>query len=216
MKRKKVFKLIIVVLILAGVGTGAFFYVDLSLRPSILALSQVRVRYYAVNVMNNAVKDVLSQNDGLETLVEVIRDDNGAIKMVKTDAVSMNKLSTLVTQRAQEGMGELDSIEFAVPLGLVLTNGLLSGRGPDIKVKMLHSGSVSTDFSTVFENAGINQTWLRVYLVMSTQIRVFAPLAGESVNVEAKIPVTEMIIVGEVPDTYINVPNMDDALNLIP
>ena len=75
---------------------------------------------------------------------------------------------------------------------------------------------MNTDFSTEFENAGINQTRHRVYLKVSAQVRIVAPLSGSAIEVQTVVPITEMIIVGDVPDTYINVERIDDALELIP
>ena len=67
-------------------------------------------------------------------------------------------------------------------------------------------GTVSVDFKTSFESAGINQTRHRIYLEAKTQVKVVIPLTTSTKEVKAQIPICETIIVGEVPESYINVP----------
>jgi hypothetical protein len=69
---------------------------------------------------------------------------------------------------------------------------------------------------TAFETAGINQTRHEISLEASTQMRIVIPTGAETVSITTIVPVAEAIIVGEVPDSYINVPDVDSMLNLIP
>ena len=189
--------------------------IDSKIKPAMNAVAELRVRYYAVAIMNQAIKEVTSQTD-VKSVVEVLMNDDGSVRLVQTDSVAMNRLSTMVSERAQEKLQELKNIQVSIPLGSLISNGVLSGKGPNIHITMLPAGAVNTDFSTEFENAGINQTRHRVYLKVSAQVIIVAPLSGSAIEVQTVVPITEMIIVGDVPDTYINVERIDDALELIP
>ena len=92
----------------------------------------------------------------------------------------------------------------------------MSGWGPNIKVKIIPVGSVSINFSDEFKQAGINQTRHKIYMEMQTQVRIVVPLGSDIINVATKVPITETIIIGDVPDTYVNVDNEDQMLNLVP
>lgn len=211
--RRKFFIFICVALIITVVG---IIFVDTSLKPTMNAVAEVRVRYYAVDIMNRAIKQVTSSNDSIKSVVEVLTNADGSVKLVQTDSVEMNRLSTLVSQTAQDMLQELTEINISIPLGSIVSNGIFSGKGPNIIVNMVPAGAVNTSFSTEFENAGINQTRHRVYLEVTAQVRMVAPLSGVAIEVKTVVPITEMIIVGDVPDTYINVDSLDDAMNLVP
>lgn len=180
------------------------------------AIAEVRVRYYAVSIMNQAIKEVVSNEENLGGIVTVKTDAEGNIQMIETDSVAMNRLSTRVSERAQTLMQGLTDIKIGIPLGSIISNGILSGKGPNINITMLPTGSVNTGFATEFENAGINQTRHRVYLTLTAYVMIVAPLSGSGITVETRVPITEMIIVGNVPDTYINIPTIDNALDLVP
>lgn len=211
--RRRFFIFLCAALILTVVG---IIFVDTSLKPTMNAVAEVRVRYYAVDIMNRAIKQVTAANDNIRSVVEVLTNADGSVKLVQTDSVEMNRLSTLVSQTAQDMLQELTEINISIPLGSILSNGIFSGKGPNIIVNMVPAGAVNTSFSTEFENAGINQTRHRVYLEVTAQVRMVAPLSGSAIEVKTVVPITEMIIVGDVPDTYINVDSLDDAMNLVP
>ena len=62
-------------------------------------------------------------------------------------------------------------------------NSLLAGCGPNVKVKVIPIGTVTTDFKTEFVSAGINQTRHRVYLTVYCTMYVAAPLVGNEIIV---------------------------------
>lgn len=202
---------VIIVLVIAFVAV-----LDNAIKPAMNALAEVRVRYYAVAIMNEAIKDVMAEEKDVSSIVNVVTDEAGSVRLVQTDSVRMSNISTKVSERAQEMLQELKNIEIAIPIGSLISSGILSGKGPDINITMLPAGAVSTDFSTEFENAGINQTRHKVYLNVTAQVRIVAPLSGSAIEVSTAVPIMEMVIVGDVPGTYINIPNVSGALDLVP
>ena len=83
--------------------------IDSKIKPAMNAVAELRVRYYAVAIMNQAIKEVTSQTD-VKSVVEVLMNDDGSVRLVQTDSVAMNRLSTLVSERAQEKLQELKNI----------------------------------------------------------------------------------------------------------
>lgn len=83
-------------------------------------------------------------------------------------------------------------------------NSFLAGHGPEIKVKVIPAGTVTTEFKTEFISAGINQTRHRVYLGVECNMRVIAPFATEDIIVENSVTVAETVLIGEVPEFYTN------------
>ena len=70
--------------------------------------------------MNQAIKEVVSNEENLGGIVTVKTDAEGNIQMIETDSVAMNRLSTRVGERAQTLMQGLTDIKIGIPLGLSL------------------------------------------------------------------------------------------------
>ena len=76
--------------------------------------------------------------------------------------------------------------------------------GPKITVKMQQVGNITTSYESEFESAGINQTRHKIYLNLTTTMRVVVPFNSKEVEVTCQIPVSDTIIVGKIPETAIN------------
>jgi hypothetical protein len=47
-------------------------------------------------------------------------------------------------------------------------------------------------------------------------VRIVVPMGSDIINVSTRVPITETIIVGDVPDYYLNVDDKGEMLNLVP
>ena len=81
---------------------------------------------------------------------------------------------------------------------------------------MLPVGSVHAEFHTDFQTAGINQTRHRISLQLTAQVQLVIPTGAQKVEVTTQVAMAESIIVGEVPDTFTDVGNDMDMLDLVP
>ena len=209
-------KVIIVVLSLIFFALLLFMLIDLGIKPTIIAMSEAKVEYIAVLAMNNAVSKVLSDNVKYTDLTDVLTDKDGKISMIQYNTIMINNLSRETSTAAQDEIRTLGAEGISVPLGSITKSKLLSGWGPAIKVRIIPVGSVSTNFSDEFRQAGINQTRHKIYLELKTQVRIVVPLGSDTITVSTKVPISETIIVGEAPDTNINVQDEEQMLSLAP
>ena len=83
-------------------------------------------------------------------------------------------------------------------------------------MQILPVGAVSAQFSTEFQSAGINQTRHKILLTLEATVRLVIPNGVEEVAVSSQMAVAESIIVGLVPDSFVDVNNDSEMLNLIP
>ena len=103
-----------------------------------------------------------------------------------------------------------------MPLGAALGLTLFAGSGPRIPISIVPVGTVQTDFETEFEACGINQTRHEISLEATTTMRIVIPTGTDTIQVTSTIPIAESIIVGTVPESYVNVPDVDSMLNMAP
>lgn len=209
-------KLIIIIISIMAFILSAFLLIDWGIKPTIIAMSEAKVEYIAVLAMNNAVSQILGSNIKYTDLTDVLTDKDGKITMIQYNTILINTLARDTSTLAQDEIRSLGAEGISVPLGSITKSKILSGRGPNINVKIIPVGSVSTDFTDEFKQAGINQTRHKIFLTLKTQVRIVVPLGSDIIDVSTRVPIAETIVVGDVPDSYVNVDNEDQMLNLIP
>ncbi len=179
------------------------FVVERNLKPTIKDIGEARARQIATEVVNDAIKQKVAENVEYQDLIAVQKDSQGRIVLMQPDISGINGLASDTTLSINEALKDLENQRFSIPLGQVLGNQLLANCGPSIKVKIYPVGSVQTSVIEQFEEAGINQSRHCIYLDIQSQIKVVVPLLTSQIKVSAQVPVSDTVIVGQVPDTYV-------------
>ena len=203
---------VIVVLLLIA----AFLILENNLSQVILDMAYADAYSLAVKVINSAVADVMHSGITYEDLITVHMNDKGQVTMLQANTVRMNDIATRTALQAQEKLQDAKNQEVHIPLGAAFGINFLAGSGPSIPVKILPVGAVSTQFITEFESAGINQTRHKILLSAKTTVRLVIPTGSKQVDLVSSISIAESIIVGEVPDSFVDVNDKADLLNLVP
>jgi sporulation protein YunB len=200
---------LVIVLLLAAAG----FWMEKNLEAVILDMAYARAEAMAVEYMHEAVRDVMGDEISYQDMITVRTDENGRVTMLQANAVRMNELASFTALQAQASLESADAQSVAIPLGAALGIPFLSALGPKIRVRIVPVSAVSAAFSTEFESAGINQTRHKIYLSLRTTVRLVIPSGGRQVSLGSQVLIAESIIVGGVPQSYVQVPDMGDALN---
>lgn len=209
----RVLRRVLLVLLLAAIVSLAL---GKNLSQTLLDMAYARAHSIAVKTVNQAVFDTFQEGVSYEDLVTVRWDDQGHVTMLQANAARMNELSTRTALMAQASLNAESNRQVLIPLGSALGVKFLAGFGPSLTVRVLPVGSVSTEFVTEFESAGINQTRHKISLHIQTTVRLVLPTGSQRVDVSSDVPIAESIIVGLVPDSFVDVNNQDDMLNLLP
>jgi len=213
-RRRKISKLWIILLVVAALVVG-YFVLDNAIRPTILSLSEARLRAIAANAMNDAVRETVGSDIGYLELIDIEKDEQGKIVLVSSNAVMMNQLAASTAIAAQDKILNLGDQGIDIPIGTILGGPLLTGRGPQINIKFEPVGSVSTEFKTEFRDAGINQTRHKVYLVFDATVRILIGNAPQTVDISTQVLISDTIIIGDVPQNYF-MGTEDQLINLLP
>lgn len=193
-----------------------FLFIENNINPAIITFSEASIQSIAQSAMNDSVKDILGSNIKYTDLINVLTDKDGNVTMIQANTVKMNSLASETSQLVQEKVISMGNQNIKIPLGTIFGSKLLAGWGPNIPVKVISFPSVSTDFDSEFEHSGINQTRHKIYMTMRAKVRIAIPFNTADIDIATRVPVSETIIVGDVPDSYINVEDVKDMLNLIP
>ena len=187
-----------------------------NLTQVVLTLASAKAEVLAVQTLNEAAEALIAQGVSYDSLVHVTLGEDGSVRLLQANTAGMNSLASRASLTAQAKLEALQDQTVSVPLGSALGITLLAGTGPRIQVHMLPVGAVVTAYETEFTSAGINQTRHRVLLTMRAQVQLVLPTGASGVEAVTQVAVAESIIVGQVPDSFVNVGDDTDLLNLVP
>lgn len=182
----------------------------------VLTLASAKAEVLAVQALNQAAEALIADGISYDSLVHVTLGEDGSVRLLQANTTGMNSLASRASLTAQAKLEALQDQTVSVPLGSALGVTLLAGTGPRIRVHMLPVGAVVTAYETEFTSAGINQTRHRVLLTMRAQVQLVLPTGASGVEAVTQVAVAESIIVGQVPDSFVNVGDDTDLLNLVP
>jgi len=193
--------------------SALFLLLEKNLEAVILDMAHARAEAMAVEYLHQALQDVMGRDVVYGDMMQVQLDESGRVTMLQANALRMNELATATALRAQEKLESAEAQSVSIPLGAALGIPFLSALGPGVKVKIVPVSAVTANFSTEFESAGINQSRHKIFLSLQANVRLVIPTGGRQVTLNSQVLIAESIIVGDVPQSYVQVPDMDDSLN---
>ena len=182
-----------------------FIWIDRHIRPVVLQLATARVHYLAAKAINDAVDEKI--NAGVvsyDNIIHFEKDMEGRITALKTDIAAINRLRTDILTSVLENIEGIGTSELGIPLGNMLSGDLLSGRGPNIPVRIVPVGTATANYENVFTSAGINQTRHQIMMHIQVDINVLLPGFSAASRVGVDVNLAETVIVGAVPNQYTN------------
>jgi len=197
---KKKFFFSTVLLIIMSIYS--YYIVERNIKPTILAMSEINARLIATQAINEAVRSKIS-NNSFNNLIDYKTDNNGRISLIQANTGQMSKLAAETSMEVLEEIREIGITDLKIPISSIFGSQLFANTGPVIGIDIQPAGTVNVDFFTDFEEAGINQTRLKIYLIVKTDVQIVVPLASNKIDVTTHIPVSETIIVSDVPDEKI-------------
>lgn len=190
-----------------GLALAVILLLDNALRPMVTALASAKAQNEVTGIINDAVEQTLADEAvAYRDLVTLEKDAAGQVSVLTTDSVGMNRLRTQILACILEQVEALDSQQLGVPLGALSGFAVASDWGPVLPVRVLTVATPRAVFRNQFTSAGINQTIHQVCLDVSVEVTLLIPGGTLDVPVEAQVAVAETLLVGEVPDSYLELP----------
>ncbi|PWM98393.1 MAG: sporulation protein YunB [Massilioclostridium sp.] len=199
-KRKKYgFRFIVVGIILLT----SFFLLDSQLRPIVNQMAGYQAKEYATTVVNQAVSKQLEEDpESFENLSKMERLEDGTISSIQANIPNLTQIQTNVIHTITQILSEIGTTQVNIPLGNLTGMLIFSGKGPNISIQLLPQGTVHTQLTSQFEDAGINQTIHRIVLTVKIEMLALFPCYSSEVNASIDYILSENIIVGKVPQYY--------------
>lgn len=203
-KRKRLKKIVALVLVLSLL-TGAGLYVRSNIVPLVTEKAYYSIRGEAVTALNNAYQKTVEEMTslGYSDFVTVTKDSDGKISFISVDMLKVNNVMSFISTVVLEEMQSIATDGVDVPLGAFSGILLLGDNGKDVNIEVETVGIAECNFRSDFETVGINQVRHTLYIDIVASANVVLPLYAKDVFCESSLLLCENVIVGEVPEFYL-------------
>ena len=155
-------------------------------------------------LVNHVIAEIMRQGDyDAEYFITLEKNDRGEVAAISSNMSRINALSAQILENVI-GATENRTLTVAIPIGNLSGISILMGRGPSVPVQIIMLTSSRVEFSNSVLTAGINQTKHQINLEVIVDIDVLIPWGTESAQVITDVLIADTIIVGQVPETYLN------------
>ena len=176
------------------------------LRPVVAEIASAQVQNTMTAVVEGAVTaDLAARQVSYVDFVTIQRDEGGAITALTTDMARMNLLRAELTAAILEALEGVDVSDIEVPIGSLFDLEPLWAKGPALKAKAMTVGTVRAEFDSQLTSAGVNQTLHRIWIEVEVPMTLLLPGGEVETALHTQLCVAETVIVGRVPDTYLQV-----------
>lgn len=200
-KRTRRVAIVLVLVLFVTVALALYFYRK-SMTPIILDIAQTRLKAETTLALNEAIFDVLANcND--QDFVNVEKNNQNDVVLISANSAYVNRLAREVSVVSQKQINNIQKFRIQIPIGTLSGIPLLSEKGTEVEVTVTPIGKVTCSFTSDFESAGINQTVHKIFLNVCSRVDLIIPTFHMEVETVTPILISESIIVGKVPNTFL-------------
>ncbi len=193
------------VLVIFLLSTAASFYIlDLRVRPTLIRMARAAAQKIAVKAINESIRTNISPDIQYQNLIRVQFNAEGRVTFLQPNTGEINRIASESTLAVQRRLQNIPKTEVRIPVWQAFGSRLLAGSGPDLPVQIMPVGLVESSIHDRFDQAGINQTRHRIFVRVKATVKIIVPLVAEEVETFSDLPLAEAIIVGEVPEVFVN------------
>jgi sporulation protein YunB len=200
MKRKH-FWLITILLLLFLIIQGMLF-LDRELRQPLIFLAKIRVTQMATEAINAAISEEIAQTADTDKLIQWKTNPDGKITGFLIDYKQQMGITAKTIEVVNRVLKQHEDVPEHIPIGHALNSPFLSSIGPSVSVTFHPASAVKVDVETEQTEAGINMLLVEVYIRIRTEIAVIIPFDQTPETLESKIPLSYVMVVGDVPTYY--------------
>ena len=192
----------LLLLIVLVVGIMLFFRYRYD--ATIRGLAETQVRNATSDLINDAIdKQIAQGNIQYDRIVYFEKDLDGRITALKTNMSEVNRLKTAILNLINDEILALDVSDLGIPVGNLFLPEFMAGKGPVIPVHIISIRNSDAAFTSNFTEAGINQTLQQLNMQVSVDVAVLILGKTNYFTVTSQVVVAETVIVGQVPETFL-------------
>ncbi len=196
-------KIVAMILAIVMIAILALAFFRIKYHETIRTLAQTQVTNTTSDLINDAIDAQIDRgNIQYDRIVYFEKDLSGKITALKTNMSEVNRLKTSILNIINDEILAMDTTDLGIPVGSLILPEMLSGKGPQIPIRIMSISNSDAAFDSYFTQAGINQTLQKLTMTISVDVSILVLGRAESFTVTSEVVVAETIIVGQVPDTF--------------
>lgn len=199
-KRRKIVLAVWILLVLFLLQS--FVLLERNLREPLMHIAKMRVKQKATEAINRAISEQISRHARLDALINWRTDASGQISGFMLNYAEHMKIAGETVHIVQTALQELERMPEHIPLGRALDSAILSSFGPDVPIRFEPVGAVKVELNTRQQDAGINMLLVEVFIRVTAEVMIIVPFDTEPEQVETEIPISYVLVVGDVPMYY--------------
>lgn len=153
------------------------------------------------DLVNKCVLNIMEQEEYAELFITKT-NSNERITAIEADTAKINKLNARLLIDIQNALNADYPAYVSVPIGALTKYKVLSSIGPPLKFKIIPISVVNSSFDEEYESVGINQVRHSIYLDITVNMLYSGYMMRETELIETSVPLTETIVMGDVPQYY--------------
>ena len=202
--RRDLRRLIRWLLLLIVLVVGIMLFFRYRYDATIRGLAETQVRNATSDLINDAIdKQIAQGNIQYDRIVYFEKDLDGRITALKTNMSEVNRLKTAILNLINDEILALDVSDLGIPVGNLFLPEFMAGKGPVIPVHIISIRNSDAAFTSNFTEAGINQTLQQLNMQVSVDVAVLILGKTNYFTVTSQVVVAETVIVGQVPETFL-------------
>lgn len=197
-RRRKLRKYIAIIL---SVCILLLVYYECAVKAQLTDIIVREMQTVSQQAVNTAVDKFLSENFDVGEKLSEISFNSGSVAAVSTNPSYVNSVKTEIIRLAQQEIDAMTRDEgLSVHLGSFTGLSFLTNIGPTIRFDVESAQTISCEFESSFESAGINQSVHHVTMNVTTELLVYNPYKiRETIRTTSSYEIAQTVIVGSVP-----------------
>lgn len=182
--------------------------------PIIKTYSAQETKAITEKAINLAVSNVMNRTLSYDSLIDINYSQTGEIVSFSANQYEINTITREIVKETQHQMNFLGKDGLKISCGTFSGIPFLIGRGPKINLNLVPIGVVSSKFDSQFSSVGINMTKHSLFLYINVHVNIVLPIQSYEVYTANQVLLAESIIVGKVPEVYLQGGGLGKLLNL--
>lgn len=199
-KKRKLLKALLIIAVLTGLCVWYYFG---RIAPVIHTIIEEKSRMLISEAIDDSASELVDDLT-YDDYIIMRTDAEGHLTYLGINSVSMNKFSRKVTELVRNRMTAFETNGVSIPMGAFTGIAFMSGIGPEVQLQVATLAVVDANFTSSFTDAGINQTLHRLYIIIEVSGDIVLPGYTRPIVNSSQILVSESVIVGKTPNTYLD------------
>ena len=215
-KKLKKLKIVIALIVAVCLVAAVVGYFDSVAKPLVKELAEANIQALTVSAFIAANAKIRDFSSFYGDFFSYEKNTEGEITLIRANTPAINSLTIYAREALQKEMDKITDHDVEIPTGAFTGLSVLADKGHPVSINVAPVGIVNVSIGSYYYSEGINQTIHRLIMRVSGVVRMLVPLDAEDVTVSMDFVLSEDVILGRVPDSYITGISDDNIFDLLP